>query len=96
MSIIKVFIFSVMIPLVLGVFGEELFQSSSDVSSSDVSSSDVLIPLLFSLSALGSLVVIVINYQSMAKKIHWYLVSSGFIIINLVLIFLFFNFHPGF
>jgi len=86
MKILKVFIFLVLVPLVLGIFGEELFDSTSSI----------LIPLLFSVSIVGSVLTVILNYKSGTKKISWFLVGLLFIVINLVLLFLLVNFHPGF
>jgi len=86
MKILKVFIILILVPLVLGIFGEELFNSASGV----------LIPLLFSVSIVGSVLTMVINHKSGNKKISWYLIGSLFIVINLILLFLLVSFHPGF
>jgi len=86
MRISKVFIVFVLVPLILGIFGEELFNSASDI----------LIPVLLSVSTVGSVLTIIINHRSGAKKLSWYLIGPLFIIINLVLLFLLVSFHPGF
>lgn len=86
MTIKKVFIILVLAPLILGIFGEELFNSVSGI----------LIPLLLSVSIIGSVLIITINHKSGSKKVAWYLIGSLFIIINLVLLFLLVSFHPGF
>ncbi|OGM96732.1 MAG: hypothetical protein A3B86_04850 [Candidatus Yanofskybacteria bacterium RIFCSPHIGHO2_02_FULL_38_22b] len=84
-SLIKIFITFVFLPLVLGVFGEELFKSASNI----------LTPTFLFISIIGSFVIVWLNKGGI-RKISWYLISSVFILINLILLFLFFSFHPGF
>ena len=83
--IYKVFIFFVLTPLVLGILGEELFRSNDEV----------LTPILLAISLLGAISIFIVNYRS-TKKIPWYFVGSLFVIINSLLLYLFYNFRPGF
>ena len=80
----KYFIFIVLVPLFLGIFSEELFGSTGAYH-------------LFFLttSFLGSIFLIIFNHKTFKIKI-WYLIGSFFVLINFILLFLSYNFHPGF
>ena len=86
MKILKIFIILVLAPLILGIFGEEIFGPGSNT----------LISILFSISIVGAVLVVVTNYRSGVKKIYWYIISSLFLVVNVSLLYLLVNFHPGF
>lgn len=85
-NITNIFIVLVLIPLILGIFGEEIFGYNSDA----------LISLFFIVSIVGSIWIIFTNHKLGFKKTNWYIIASLSIVINLILLFLVASFHPGF
>ncbi|KKT82718.1 MAG: hypothetical protein UW79_C0002G0035 [Candidatus Yanofskybacteria bacterium GW2011_GWA2_44_9] len=85
MKMVSVLIIAVLLPIILGVFGEELFGSLSST----------VTPLLLAVSLVGSVVLISLNFRTTGKPL-WYFLGGLFVVVNAVLLFLFFNFYPGF
>jgi len=83
-NILRLLIILMLVPVLLGVFGEELLGGASDT----------LIPIFFLIAMASSATICSIYFRSKSKKLIWF--SLFIFFINLILLFLFYNFHPGF
>lgn len=83
---LKILLLAVVAPIVAGFFGEELSGNLYRI----------FVPLLFGVSIVGSMAIIRLNQRTLSGKSAWYIMAFICIAISALLLYLFYNFHPGF